>query len=61
MKAGGSAIDRGSRPSPGFDLKEALLSGRVKFLTKTDFPEWGNKEVLRIRLTFIFPLAPIGR
>ena len=36
-KADGSAMDLTNRLSPEFDLKEELLSGRVKFLTKTAF------------------------
>ena len=44
VKADGSAIDRDHRLSPWFDLKEELLSGRVKVLTKTDCLEWPNKE-----------------
>ena len=43
----GSQIDRGDRSSPDFSLKEELLSGRVKVLTKTDFPEWNNKEAAK--------------
>ena len=36
VKPGGSAMDLTHRLSPEFDLKEELLSGRVKVLTKTD-------------------------
>ena len=42
-KAGGSAMDRDTRPSPEFNLKEELLIGRVKVSTKTEFPEWNSK------------------
>ena len=44
VKPDGSQIDRGDRLSPDFSLKEELLSGRVKVLTKTDGLEWRNKE-----------------
>ena len=45
VKPGGSQIDRDARFSPDFNLKEELLSGRVKGLSKTDRPEWHKKEV----------------
>ena len=43
VKPAGSPMGRYSRMSPDFDLKEELLSGRVKVLTKTNCPEWHNK------------------
>ena len=44
VKPDGPQIDRGDRVSPDFNLKEELLSGRVKVLTKTDCLEWHNRE-----------------
>ena len=38
VKPDGSAMDLTNRLSQEFDLKEELVSGRVKVLTKTDFP-----------------------
>ena len=44
VKPGGSQIDRDTRQSPDFSIREELLIGRVKVLTETDRPEWHNKE-----------------
>ena len=45
VKPDGSQIDQGARPPRDFNLKEEILRGLVKILTKTDFTEWHNKEV----------------
>ena len=52
VKPGGFQIGRRDRLSPDFCLKEELLSGRVKVLTKTDCLEWHNKEASRRKSYF---------
>ena len=44
VKPDGPQIDRGDRLSPDLELQVALLSDRVKVLTKTECPEWNNKD-----------------
>ena len=62
VKSGWSQIDRDAREYPDFVLKAEILSGRVKVLTKTDFPEWLNKEANKHTSYFYNPPpAAIGR
>ena len=61
VKSGGPEIDRFARLFRDFDLKEELLSGRVKCLTKIDPPNGIIRRSLSIRHISIIPLAEIGR
>ena len=47
VKPGWYGMDLAKRLSPGFDLKEELLSGRVKILTETDRLAPHDKEKMK--------------
>ena len=54
---GGSPVDLENRPSPEFDLKSELLSGRATVLTKTDCLFYRDKKTsLRTSRFYNFPL-----